>query len=599
MNKTKKSINRLFLIMMIIYFILLFFISSIACYYAYNKNKQHLLSTLNIPLSYMQQEYIDIIDNFWRVYMPIYQNNAGVSNTLQNYFSHNVTNLTPFEEKNLSEAMQQMLIEDSRIQWIGLFSDFRQTNYVLSKSTSGIQTMNNDFPYLKNLSLKSSATEIYGTTANTDFSYHNIFAICGNAPTGSGKIIVGYSLNEFVQNSKINISDLSSVRYYITDAEQIIFDSDDKYITSETYFPQKVYEGIIEVNDEKKYVKSLFAGSNTSFISYTISRKEFFIAAHKDTPLILSISIVFFLLAFAVHYFIDKSVSKEVSVIQEGLRKITRNNFDSPLPTDFQQTGLPEIAENINEISRKLDANIKRAYYFEIKQRDAQLAELQATFNPHFLYNTLEMLRSKSYANGDSETADLISQFSSLFRSFIGAKTFITIKEELAFCGRYLTILNARYGNVVHVHYDISSELLNYGIIRNVFQLIIENYFIHGLQPEKGNNRLWFIGKSIDTKTMLFQIEDNGIGMSDLKLSKLNQQISEPIRHGEKSYGLKNLNQRLKIFYGPDCGLTIFHGQNGGLCIQIKLLKIGIDDYQKQKLELDIPDEETSPVQSI
>lgn len=61
------------------------------------------------------------------------------------------------------------------------------------------------------------------------------------------------------------------------------------------------------------------------------------------------------------------------------------------------------------------------------------MAELQATFNPHFLYNTLEMLRNKYYSNGDTETSELIANLASIFRSFVGDKTFVTFREELAF----------------------------------------------------------------------------------------------------------------------------------------------------------------------
>ena len=83
---------------------------------------------------------------------------------------------------------------------------------------------------------------------------------------------------------------------------------------------------------------------------------------------------------------------------------------------------------------------------------------------------------------------------------------------------------------------------------------------------------------------MLLSVEDNGMGMEEGELKELNEKIKAPIRHGETSYGLKNLNQRLKLFYGPDCGLTILKGQHGGLLIQMKLLKIHVEDYEALKV---------------
>lgn len=246
--------------------------------------------------------------------------------------------------------------------------------------------------------------------------------------------------------------------------------------------------------------------------------------------MILSIAVFFAGISFLILLFMNRSIAKEVTVIREGLDQIADNNLSYRLPTDFQQGGLPEIAQNINEMSARLNENIQKAYYFELKQKDAQLAELQTAFNPHFLYNTLEMLRSKSFSNGDIETADLISQLSALFRGFINAKTFISLKEELNFSNRYFTLLSARYGDMV---------------------------------------------------------EDNGSGMTDEALQELNQQIAQPIRHGDKSYGLKNLNQRLKLFCGPDYGLWLSHSEKGGLCVQIKLKKLRVEDYEKTRLTPD------------
>lgn len=111
-------------------------------------------------------------------------------------------------------------------------------------------------------------------------------------------------------------------------------------------------------------------------------------------------------------------------------------NLDYQLPTKINQSGFPEIAESINHMALRLKKNINRAYYYEIKQREAELSELQSKFNPHFLYNSLEMLRVRCHQNNVDTTANLISQLASIFRGFISYKTFISMTEELAFSKR-------------------------------------------------------------------------------------------------------------------------------------------------------------------
>lgn len=196
----------------------------------------------------------------------------------------------------------------------------------------------------------------------------------------------------------------------------------------------------------------------------------------------------------------------------------------------------------------------------------------------------LEMLRSRCYQNGDVETADLITSLSGIFRGFIGSKTFIPVPEELAFTKKYLSLFEARYQDQVQIEFDMNNECLQYGIIRNLFQPLIENYFIHGF--ETGNaemNYICFRGRALDEKTLLFIVEDNGTGMTEQELIQLNNKLNDPIKLSTESYGLKNLQQRIQLFYGSDYGLTICHGKPKGLSIQIKVQKLTCAEYEKNR----------------
>ena len=587
MNKSKKTINRLFLLMIMIYLALLLCISSIAVYYSYEEKKKEILATLDQSIAYCDQEYTSITQNFWQAYLPIFEDKSFLQQVLQNYFSFTeAKDLTPQEKKDLIQVLHQMKARDSKIQWIGLYSDNRKINYMLPGGNLGLTEIDTDFPYLDEIHKKSVQMEIYGAKEYPYPANSMTFAICGGVPKGmgEGKIIIGYSLSAFEKISSFSIPGIPSVKIYMTSQDQLLYDSSGTYDITNLFIPENYSEGIHTFHRQRIFVKSILTGTNTSVLSYSLTNKELILAAHRDTPFILSITVLFTFISVLVHFFMDRSVKKEISVIRAGLDAIADENYEYHLPVDFTHIGdLPQIAQNINTISDKLNENIKKAYYFELKQKDAQLAELQSTFNPHFLYNTLEMLRSKSYSNGDEETSILIAQLSALFRGFINAKTFITLKEELAFSNRYLSLLNERYGHQVHVDYNIPSELLNYGIIRNVFQLLIENYFVHGFDTSKEDNFIYFRGESLDDTTMVLRMEDNGTGMDNAELASLNARIEQPIRHNEKSYGLKNLNQRIKLFYGPDFGIHLSSGKQGGLLVEIVLQKITVDEYESKR----------------
>lgn len=585
---THHSINRLFLILYLTYFSFLLVIGSIACYFSYREKHEDILASMNLAFTQIDQEYSDILKNFWQAYMPIFEKNSANYSIFKTYFSHEkADDLTPLERLSLIDALNQMRIRDSRILWLGVYSDNRDINYILYNDNTSLQMIPEDFPFLNQMRVKTQQMEIYGSPDSSSDSYAASFAICGGVPTGMGpgKIIIGYSLQKVYSICESAISSIPYQFDFISDEVSVFHYQTDSFKT--TYLPNTVGTGI-KANDigQKFYVHCANSGDSHTTLSYSIPQSALFQTAMSRFPAVLLLLFSFAALALLMHFLLSHAITKEIGVIQNGLKMLASDKLDYRLPTKFQQNGLPEIAENINAMSDKLSENIKKAYYFELKQKDAQLAELQATFNPHFLYNTLEMLRSKSYANGDEETSELIAQLSALFRGFINAKTFISIREELAFSNRYLNLLNARYGNSVEVSYDIDGTLLDYGIIRNVFQLLIENFFVHGFNSESDSNEIRFYGISLDDSTMLLTVEDNGCGMNESDLAALNKSIDSPIRHGEKSYGLKNLNQRIKLFYGSECGMTIRSSDGGGLHIEIRLKKIRVSDYEAYKNNL-------------
>lgn len=111
--------------------------------------------------------------------------------------------------------------------------------------------------------------------------------------------------------------------------------------------------------------------------------------------------------------------------------------------------------------------------------------------------------------------------------------------------------------------------VMEYGIIRNVFQPVIENYFVHGINPSRIDNVLCFKGRILNETQMCITVEDNGLGMAQDDLDALNRSLQEPLGSMQESYGLKNLSQRIRLFYGGNCGLYLRGNPDGGLIIEM------------------------------
>ena len=193
----------------------------------------------------------------------------------------------------------------------------------------------------------------------------------------------------------------------------------------------------------------------------------------------------------------------------------------------------------------------------------------------------MEAIRGRVLENGDNETADIIVMLAQIFRNFIGGNLFVSILEEFEFCNRYLELLEHRDDNSVKVRYDLDSEIMQYGIMRNLLQPILENYFIHGIKADRTDNHLTLRGLR-DGKYIVFSVEDNGFGVSEEKLKKIVQRIESTESPKDKNnYGLRSVHKRIQLFYGPDCGLELKNNENGGITVEIRILMLSLEEHEE------------------
>lgn len=588
---TTVSGNKIFLIYIYLFSFLLLISTFLACFFSYQRKKEVLLQQIDVVYSQLNKEYRNMLNNIWQMYMPIFEFSNDPFAIWNDYFDDDYDEpMSALDQRTLSASLQLMLSRDERIEWIALYSADRSDNYILYKGHSNVQLLTEDFPYMQELVHDTRSSQIYGmrpfTVANyeTD-SVFETYAVCGSVPAdiGEGKVLAGYSIAPMVAMCSETAQDLTSLNYVLTSMEEILFDSSNVYQKEDIYYTQSVFSGITKDSEGKQlYVHSKLCGNNTSYLYYYYSWWELFLYCNSNTPLLVLIFLFFASISVFGYLMMMRQVSKEVSVIHDGLMEIGENDLNYRLPLKFNQSGLTEIADSINHMTERLQNQINRSYYFELKHREAELSELQSKFNPHFLYNTLEMLRARCEARGDDSTASLISQLSGIFRGFVGSKTFVPMIEELNFSKRYLALFGARYEDRINIRYDFEDEIMQYGIIRNLFQPLIENYFIHGFDTSNEDNYISFQGKSLDEERILLTVEDNGSGMTTQEMEALNARLHETIRTDMESYGLKNLHQRIRLFYGEGCSLTVYPNPKGkGISIQMIVRKITCKDYEK------------------
>jgi two-component system sensor histidine kinase YesM len=181
---------------------------------------------------------------------------------------------------------------------------------------------------------------------------------------------------------------------------------------------------------------------------------------------------------------------------------------------------------------------------------EARLQALQGQINPHMLYNTFESIRMKAVVNNQDEIAEMIKVLARMFKhSVYSGERENLVNDELCYAKDYLYMQNIRYDNRFIFEERLSPAVLAVPIIPMVFQPIIENSIKHGFQNKSSPLRIVVEEDFLPAAFIKISITDDGAGASEEKVKEINR--------GKTGIGLKNLSERLRLWYGKDSGLTI------------------------------------------
>ena len=218
--------------------------------------------------------------------------------------------------------------------------------------------------------------------------------------------------------------------------------------------------------------------------------------------------------------------------------------------------------ESVYGAAQKLDDETRDRELMETRMKFAQL---QNQINPHFLYNTLENIRARAILDDNEVIADMTEALSRFFRYNISKRAdIVKLSEELDNIRTYMHIQMYRFSNkfdfLVYIHDD--EDIMDTMIPKMTLQPIVENAIFHGMEKKIGKGRIEIHVES-DTDKVFVLVEDNGVGMSPEQLEKLTARLSEKEEDSTDSrrrgdgIAMRNINNRLKLLFGEDYGLTI------------------------------------------
>ncbi len=261
----------------------------------------------------------------------------------------------------------------------------------------------------------------------------------------------------------------------------------------------------------------------------------------------------------------------------------------------YTSTGLKEetcmLSPGMEELTKILIRLTESDQLLKANKRQAQYLALQNQINPHFLYNTLDSIRSEAMLAGNDTVAEMTEALATFFRYTISkVENMVALEEELENAKVYFRIQKYRFEDRVNlkIEYDEEDELLLRCLVPKLtIQPVVENSIIHGIERKLGNGTIRIALKCTE-KRLLIEISDDGVGMHPEVLERLNHQLNQPVFESiqlSKDKGgiaIMNVNNRIHLLFGEEYGMTVYSTPNVGTDTVIALPLISSERQLKR-----------------
>ncbi|MGP4038787.1 sensor histidine kinase [Gracilibacillus sp. D59] len=427
--------------------------------------------------------------------------------------------------------------------------------------------------------LEKSGKVLYSINLDDDDRFnvlrHNIFSVSRLIKSESGKnlgvILIDANfqgITEVLQT--VGLGEESNV--VLMDANnKIVYAKNERYLNELDLSTSNA--GKMNVQGETLYIETERSDKTGWFVSAIIPSHEIHNSFVSVREIILLVLVLFGIITIIVTVWFSGNLSRPIHELQGKMKMVESGDYNVSLDVT-RQDEIGNLGQAFNKMSYQIKVLIHEVYEYNIKQKQAELNNLKMQIRPHFLYNTLESMRSLAEINDNRDIVEMATSLGSILRySIKNHEKLVPIEKEIDFVHQYINIQRIMFADGIKVEYDIDSNLLKYYSIPLVFQPIIENAFQHGLYGKREGGLIRIEGRK-EGKELHFIIIDNGKGISPEQLETINQELQFSNQEQEKEVnstgiGLNNVNQRLKIVFSETYGLFLESTPNEGTSVHI------------------------------
>lgn len=353
--------------------------------------------------------------------------------------------------------------------------------------------------------------------------------------------------------------------YAMDDFQEMVYCSLDSYDEDEMRLVRREFLG---QRGEMQESTKLYEGEDGKYFYYLQYAKESRLYLFYQQPIailtniknsVVIIAILSGMLGIGICICLSGSVSsiiyQPIKRMQTAITEIQQGNFNARIEVDCKDE-LGQLSESFNIMAAHLEENMQCLVLRERELNEAHVKMMQAQLNPHFLYNTLDTMKWLGKANEIPEIATLSAGLAKILRMSISAKTKVSLRQELEFAEAYVQIQKIRFEDKFEYIVDVSEEAKDCLVPKLILQPIIENSIIHGFAENTEGIVMVQAAcvRELEEEQLQIIVSDNGAGMSEEQLMKLNskEQVTE---RKERRIGFYNVNEIIRLNYGEVYGL--------------------------------------------
>lgn len=283
------------------------------------------------------------------------------------------------------------------------------------------------------------------------------------------------------------------------------------------------------------------------------------------TYIVLAMILLCIILIFFISALLSKIIVSPIEKLSSSMEQVEQGNYEIEIYSDSTDE-VGQLISSFQNMVHTLNNLVNEVLLAKIKQQKYELEILQSQINPHFLYNSLSLINSKAILSGQTDISQMARLLSTFYRTMLNkGRQITTIASELENTKSYIAIQQMMHSQSFEVIYDMDESILEYSIPSLLIQPLAENAILHGLDHrELPGSAILSISGYREGQDIIFKVMDNGCGMSEEECERI-------LTKDSKGYGVKNVHQRIQLYYGEGYGLT-FHSTMGmGTYVLLKI----------------------------